>query len=77
MENLDELHILAKINVQSAVGDAGDASGSADQAAWLFGRGDIAEAAERMKLAREQAQKAMHSAEQAEFKLRQILSSNS
>lgn len=63
----------AKIEVRAAAGNAGDASGSADQAAYLFERGDIAEAAEKMKFAREQAEKAMRCAEQAEWRLRRLV----
>jgi hypothetical protein len=63
----------AKIEVRAATGNAGDASGSADEAAYLFERGDIAEAADKMKFAREQAEKAMRCAAQAEWRLRRLI----
>ena len=63
----------AKIEVRAAAGNAGDASGSADEAAHLFERGDIAEAADKMKFCREQAEKAMRCAAQAEWRLRHLL----
>lgn len=69
---MDEMNI-AKIEVRAAAGNAGDASGSADEAAFLFERGDIAEAAEKMKFAREQSEKAMRCATQAEWRLRRLI----
>lgn len=69
MEEIDH----AKIEVRAAAGNAGDASGSADEAAYLFERGDIAEAADKMKFAREQAEKAMRCAAQAEWRLRRLM----
>lgn len=67
----DEDH--AAIEVRRAAGNAGDASGSADAAVYLFERGNIAEAADRMQLAREQAEKAMMAAAQAEWRLRRLM----
>lgn len=64
----------AAMEVRRAAGNAGDASGSADAAVFLFERGDIAEAADRMQLAREQAEKAMRAAAQAEWRLRRLMS---
>lgn len=63
----------AKIEVRAAAGNAGDASGSADEASYLFERGDIAEAADKMKFCREQAEKTMRYAAQAERRLRHLM----
>mgnify|MGYP003491359898 CR=1 FL=1 len=63
----------AKIEVRAAAGNADDASGSADEAAYLFERGDIAEAADKMTFCREQAERAMRCAAQAEWRLRHLL----
>jgi hypothetical protein len=64
---------MAESEVRAAAGNAGDASGSADAAAYLFASGDIAGAAEQMKFAREQAEKAMRTAAQAEWRLRRLM----
>lgn len=62
----------AVIEVRQAAADAGDASGSADAAVYLFESGDISGATYRLQLAREQASSAMRSAAQAEWRLRRI-----
>ena len=63
----------AAMEVRRAAGNAGDASGSADAAVYLFESGDIFGAADRMRLATEQAEKAMRAASQAEWRLRRLM----
>lgn len=63
----------ADMEVRRAAGEAGDASGNADAAAFLFKSGDIAGAISRLQLAREQSEKAMRAATQAEWRLRRLI----
>lgn len=63
----------AVMEVRRAAGNAGDASGNADAAVYLFESGDIAGAADRMHLAREQAEMAMKTSAQAEWRLRRLM----
>lgn len=62
----------AVIEVNRAAGEAGDASGNADAAASLLEKGDFSGAADCMALAREQSERAMSRAAQAEWRLRRI-----